>query len=488
MTRSGAPLATTSTRTVSDVSTSAPPTRVRYRVLAFVCTLSMVTYLDRVCFGNAAKAIAADLGLPGVSALKWAFTSFSIAYALFEIPAGWMGDRWGPRGTLLRIVIAWSIFTALTGLVGLEIGGTVLFGMGSLVLLRFLFGAGEAGAYPNITRALHNWFPRESWETVQGCVWMSGRLMGGLTPMFWALLVSGTSWSPPLVTWRGAFLICGGVGLIWCAVFAIAFRNRPQDHPATNDAERRLIGAQHRSEESHSQIPWRGLLTNRSLWFLCGMYFLVNYGWIFNITYLSSYLDNRFGFDESDTLSNIYKGAPLWVGAVGCLAGGLIVNQLARRFGDRARARRVVCTTALLGCAACWLVALTSTNSHVFCISVAMAAFCIDLTLGSAWASCQDIGQRFAAVTAAFMNTIGTFGSALAAWLTGTIVETAVVRQAGSVGVVLERLSDSERQLAELSGYQFVFATYAAVYVVAALCWLWIDPGQTITDNSSSDP
>jgi MFS transporter, ACS family, glucarate transporter len=460
-----------------------PPTNVRYGVLAFVCALSMVTYLDRVCFGNAAKAIVADLSLPGTESLKGAFTAFAIAYALFEIPAGWMGDRWGPRGTLIRIVIWWSVFTAMTGLVGLNIGGSVMFGLGSLIVMRFLFGAGEAGAYPNITRALHNWFPREQWETVQGCVWMSARLMGGFTPLFWAGLVAGTPTSQPLVTWRGAFLICGAIGLIWCIAFAIWFRNRPEEHPRVNAAEQQLIGHTPHADASHSQIPWRSILTNRSLWFLCGMYCLVNYGWIFNITYLASYLDSRFGLTESDTVGNIYKGAPLWVGAAGCLAGGFLVNGLASWLGDRGRARRVLCVTAFLGCAACWSMALVAKELHLFCWSIAAAAFCIDLTLGCAWATCQDIGQRHAAVTAAFMNTIGTLGSALAGWLTGTIVELAVGRRAAALNVAFTNVPESEKLAAQMEGYQSVFATYAAVYVAAAICWLFIDPGQKITDN-----
>lgn len=452
------------------------PTRVRYGVLALVCGLSMITYLDRVCFGAAAPSMAADLGLTGVAELKWAFVAFSLSYGLFEIPAGWLGDRWGPRGTLLRIVSWWSVFTALTGLVGMKFGSWTLGGLTSLIALRFLFGAGEAGAYPNITRAIHNWFPVERWETAQGMVWMSGRLAGGITPFLWAILVAGTPTAQPLMHWRGAFFVFGAIGLVWCAAFAILFRNRPDQHPAVNDEEARLIGRREESNEEGHAVPWRALATDRSLIALCLMYSLINYGWGFNITYLAGYLEERYAVPDNDLWGAIYKGAPLWVGAVGCLTGGIVVTAVSRRLGDRRLGRRVVCMAALLMCAACWWFAPSAPDMHWFCLLISLGAFGIDMTLGAAWASCQDIGRRHAAVAAACMNMIGTFGAAVAGWVTGTIVQWAVAEKAAALGVAVTELGTADRHAAQMQGFSTVFSTYAAVYVVAALCWLAIHP------------
>lgn len=245
------------------------PTRVRYVVLGFVCALSMVTYLDRVCFGTVAPTIAAELGLSGVADLKWAFTAFAIAYAIFEIPTGWLGDVWGPRGTLVRIVLWWSAFTALTGVVGLKFGSTVVAGLGALVVLRFLFGAGEAGAFPNITRAVHNWFPADQAATAQGWIWMSGRLMGGLTPLVWTVLVAGTAATAPLVTWRGAFVLFGLIGVVWCVAFKLYFRDQPRDHPRVNDAERQLIErGRDTAAAEHGPLPVRSFLRSANLWLI----------------------------------------------------------------------------------------------------------------------------------------------------------------------------------------------------------------------------
>ena len=190
---------------------SPSPTHVRYGVLGFACSLSMLTYLDRACLASAASILVSDLNLNSVADLRWAFSAFALAYALFEVPAGWWGDRFGPRRVLLHIVLWWSAFTALTGCVGMKLGerifgsfslgGGTLFDVSlpllivtpllTLVVFSFLFGMGEAGAYPNITRALHNWFPAQERGFAQGIVWMSGRLMGGLTPVVWLVLVQG---------------------------------------------------------------------------------------------------------------------------------------------------------------------------------------------------------------------------------------------------------------------------------------------------------
>src|SRR5262249_40271872 len=159
-------------------------TRVRFGVLAFACSLSMLTYLDRVCIAAAETTILPILGLSSEAGFQPIYTAFIIAYAAFEIPTGWLGDIWGPRGVLIRIVLWWSFFTVLTGLTGFSIGGLVI-GFWSLIVIRFLFGMGEAGSYPNLTRAVHNWFPFQERGFAQGCIWMAGRLMGGLTPLVW---------------------------------------------------------------------------------------------------------------------------------------------------------------------------------------------------------------------------------------------------------------------------------------------------------------
>jgi predicted MFS family arabinose efflux permease len=286
------------------------------------------------------------------------------------------------------------------------------------------------------------------------------------------------------MNWRGAFFFFGVIGLLWCVSVAIWFRNRPEEHSEVNDAELALINSGGKSAASdHSHVPWRGLLTNPSMLALCLMYSLVNYGWAFNITYLPSYLEQRYDVAGSDLLAAMYKGAPLWVGAAGCLSGSVFVNFFSKRLGSRSWGRRAVGVIAMLGCMVCWLGARQAPNVHMFCLYVSLAAFCIDSTLGAAWATCQDLGRAHTAVTAAYMNTIGTLGAALAGWGTGTLVQYSVTRHAAAQHLPTAELSQALTRAAVLDGYQLVFLTYAAVYAIAAAAWLAVDSNRPIVDD-----
>jgi MFS family permease len=460
------------------------PTRVRYGVLGFACALSMITYLDRVCFGSAAPDVRDALGLNSVADLNWAFTAFALAYAVFEIPSGWLGDVFGPRRVLLRIVLWWSVFTALTGLVGLPVGSVVLGGLGLLVVVRFLFGVGEAGAYPNITRALHNWFPFQERGSAQGTVWMAGRLMGGLTPLVWLLLVVLIG-----LSWRAAFWLFGVLGLAWSVLFALWFRNRPEEKAGVNSAELRLIQAGRLDlGAAHQAVPWRRLLTNGNLWRLCLMYFCAAYGWYFNITYLPDFVEQQ-GVDKDSALAAVYKGGPLWLGALACLAGGWLTDHFIRRTGNRKWGRRLFGVIGHSVCALCCLACVfTYDDPFLFFLAISLAAFFNDLTMGPAWATCQDIGKRYAAIVAGCMNTIGNLGGALAGWLTGVILHHTLAEHARSLGKSLEQLTAAEKVAGNLLGYQINFATFAAAYVIAVLLWLGIDSTKPVLPEEPAVP
>src|SRR5437868_12385296 len=204
---------------VVPLSSGEVPSQVRYGVLGFACSLSMITYLDRVCFGTVAPFIQSEFGLSDTEK-GLLFTAFALAYAIFEVPTGWLGDVFGPRRTLIRIVIWWSTFTALTGLI-FPSEQWPWFAFTAMLAVRFFFGVGEAGAYPNIAKAFHNWFPFTERGFAQGSVWMAGRLAGGLTPwVVVALLIeSDLPGDAKVVHWRHAFWIFGLLGLVWCLLF-----------------------------------------------------------------------------------------------------------------------------------------------------------------------------------------------------------------------------------------------------------------------------
>ena len=477
--------------------------RVRYGVLGFACGLSMITYLDRVCVASAAPAMVHDLGLQSVADLKWVFTAFALAYSLCEVPSGWLGDVFGPRRVLIRIVLWWSVFTALTGVVGLSAGGVVLGGLGTLVLVRFLFGMGEAGAYPNITRALHNWFPPQQRGFAQGAVWMCGRLMGGLTPLVWMLLVEGirrpatdsggrdaaVSLLPPLMHWRAVFWTFGLIGTAWCVLFAVWFRNRPEEKSTVNAAELAWIrSGQAHATAVHADTPWRQVLLSRNLWTLGLMYACQSYGWYFYITYLPEYLACRYDVPATSTLGAIYKGGPLWLGAAGCLVGGLLTDWFLRRTGNLRWSRRLFGVVGLAGSGVCFLLCPAAPTAFWLFVTISLAGFCTDFTMGAGWSTCQDIGRRHAGVVAGFMNMVGNFGGAVASWMFGFILQQSLDAYAARLRLATTALSAAEKTAGLLHGYQINFLIAAVIYGVGALCWLRIDPAQPVAAENGQMP
>jgi MFS family permease len=478
------------------------PTRVRFGVLGFVCALSMITYLDRVCMGASTRYLVDALHLRGVEDLKWAFTAFTLSYASFEIPTGWLGDVFGPRSTLIRIVLWWSFFTALTGLVGMTLPGGLFLGLNALFVIRFLFGIGEAGAYPNITRALHNWFPFQERGAGQGAVWFAGRLMGGLTPLVLGVLIEGLQRKlidpgaapddlmlKPLLDWRGAFWSFGAIGLVWCILFALWFRNHPNEKASVNTAEMAIIGEHKQAEgDAHRGIPWRRLAGSGSLRALCLMYFCASYGWYFFITYYFNFLEEQYGVDPRSLAGWVYKGAPLLVGATACLIGGVLTDRFIRRTGNRKWGRRLFGLVGHGLCALCFLASLGASSALAFCIAGSLASFFNDLTMGSAWATCQDIGRRYAATVAGCMNTIGNLGGAAAGYMTGEILEWSVSAYATAHGIKPGEIPHDQMAAAHALGYRINLLCFAAAYFIAMLLWLGVDSTKPVTGEDKAAP
>jgi nitrate/nitrite transporter NarK len=449
----------------------------------------LITYLDRVSFGHDSSFLQREFSLSDKQ-LGMLFTAFALAYAAFEVPTGWLGDIYGPRRTLLRIVLWWSLFTALTGAI-YPSPTWPLAAFSSLLVVRFLFGLGEAGAYPNIARALHNWFPFSERGSAQGAVWMAGRLGGGLTPFvvlallyhrpllseapflpqglasavglastsrLGPLLAAGALTAGEVAQWRHMFWVFGSLGVVWCVLFWASFRDRPEQHPDVNKEELAHIRGdlgQHTTESAHVGVPWRRLLTSVNLWTLCLMYFCGAYGWYFNITWLPKYLRTRYGVTEQTygfwTMS-VLSGAPLLFGSVACLVGGLLTDFFIRRTGNRKWGRRLFGVIGHGVCALCYFLSLAASSPWLFVLAIALAAFWNDLTMGSAWASCLDIGRQYSGIVSGCMNTIGNLGGAAAGFITGWVLDASPAR-----------------------GWTINFVMFGGVYVLACLLWLRFD-------------
>ena len=429
-----------------DVRAGAPlgqiPTRARHIVVGFVLLLAIITYVDRVCISQAAPDIRGDLGL-NEKQMGWVFFAFTATYALFEIPAGRMGDRFGPRGVLMKVVVMWSVFTALTG---------AAWNYVSLLVCRIFFGAGEAGCFPNATKIFTIWVPSSERVRAQSLLWLSARWGGAFTPMLVALVLS-------FVNWRWAFVIFGALGIGWAVAFYRWFRDRPSEHPSVNAAELALLDGAERNAPSHASVPWGRLLRSRTVWLLWLQYFCMSYGWYFYVTWLPTYL--REARHVSLEKSAVLAGLPLFFGGFGCLAGGWAAKWLAEKWGDARRARRATASTGLFA-AGIMIVVATRIESPVFAmVALGCASFFNDVTLAPDWVACMDVGGRLAGSLSGSMNMMGNLGGAL-----GPVI----------VGYILDSTKTSASAPPTMEGWTIAFLVGAAVYIVGAVSWLFIDP------------
>ena len=415
----------------------AAPTHARYRVVALGTTLAMITYLDRACIASLAPGIMRDLGLTTVQ-MGYVFTVFQLAYALFEIPTAWWADRKGTRAVLSRIVIWWSCLTAATG---------AAFSYPVLLIVRFLFGAGEAGAWPCVARTFSRWIPRRERGTVQGIFFAGAHLVGGLTP---ALVL----WLLHFLSWRAIFVSFGTLGFVWVAVWATWFRNDPSEHSAVNAAELQTIVADRLAETGHSagREYWRALVVSRNMIALSVMYIPNCMIFYFCITWLPTYLRQRHGFDA--TSLGIFAGLPLIVSMPGDLLGGLVTDRLVSRYGLRI-GRCGLGAVAYVFVGLTLLAAARSSTPVVAAALIAIATGVTMFTLGAAWATVIEVGRNHVGVVGATMNSVGN----LAAMLNPLIVAYSV-EWFGSWNLPLYLMG--------------------VLFLVGAFCWTVVDPRQPI--------
>jgi MFS transporter, ACS family, glucarate transporter len=360
-------------------------------LLALLVALSIITFLDRLCIAVAGPRVQQDLGI-SPEQWGWVLGSFVLSYGLFEIPTGAMGDRFGYRGVLTRIVLWWSVFTALTGAVT---------GFVPLVITRFLFGAGEAGAFPNMAGVVSRWFAASERAVAQGFVLAASRAGGALAPL---LVV------PIQVEfgWRASFFVFGAVGAVWCAIWWRWYRD-----PAESGSVASSRGTNH-------SAPWAILFRSTQLWIIVAMYGCYCWGVWFYFSWFHTWLVKARGFTEAEM--SIFASLPFVLGAAANLAGGYVSEASVRRFG--LRRGRVIVGSSCLTAGACLLVATALTkdrNAAVVLLTLGFGA--MDLMLPSAWAVCLDISGPHAGAVSGAMNTAGQFGGFLCTVMFGYIVK-----------------------------------------------------------------
>ncbi|UFH53900.1 MFS transporter [Spirosoma sp. KNUC1025] len=409
--------------------------KVRYRVLTGLFLLSTITYLDRVCMNVVSKYVKTDLQLDNEQ-FGWILGSFSLAYALFEIPTGALGDKIGPRRVLTRVVLWWSGFTALTG---------TAFNFLYLLVVRFLFGIGEAGAYPNASIVIARWFPAVEVGRAQSAIWAAGRLGGSLTPLVVIPLVHA-------VGWRWAFAVLGVLGVIWAVSWYSWFRDEPSEKAGISDEEVKKIEAERSSKPTDHRIPWTTIIRNPDLWALMLMCHLFFYGSYFFTNWSSVYFQEGRGMTEDQTKNFI--SLSYFLGAIGCLVGGVLSDALTKRYGLKI-GRRAVGIGGLGLSSLFFLLAGLTTDNQTAGYLLAMCVLSKDLALPVAFAVCVDIGQRNSGTVAGSMNFAGQLGGFFITILFGTIVK-------------------------QTNNFNYPLFMIAGCLLVSALLWLRIDPTKRV--------
>ena len=412
---------------------------VRNRVVAFTMALAAVTYLDRVCIAVLAPKISAELDLSRIQ-MGYIFSAFAVAYAAFGVPLARWCDRDGARKVLTWVVLIWSVFTMATA---------AAWNFTSMAVIRFLFGIGEAGAWPSVARVYSRWIPLAQRGRIQGIFFAGAHLSGGLTPLVVAALAG---W----LEWRMIFIAFGLVGSLWAVCWYAWFRDEPREHTAVTAEERDHIEAT-RGLAGTDQAggSWTRVFKTPTVAPLCVQAFANSYGFYFFITWLPTYLAQARGMKGAELA--IFSGLPLMLSFIADLTGGEGSDKLARRIGLRA-ARRAFGTGGYVLAAFAIFMATQLPSGFAAGLLIAIDGACSMLTLAPAWATAVDVGGRHAGVTAGTMNTVGQVGGILSP-------------------LVLAYLVDATND------WNLPLLVLAAIYGVAALAWLMINPDQRVETN-----
>jgi len=372
----------------------------RLRVLVFLFALIFVMYLDRLCIAVAGPRMQADLHLTPVQ-FGWVIGAFTIAYAAFEIPSGALGDRIGPRRVLTRIVLWWSAFTAATGLAR---------SYPVLLVVRFLFGAGEAGAFPNCAATISRWVPKSERARSLSTLWVASGFGGIMTPLIVVSIQKSYGWRLP-------FYLFAILGVAWSAAWWVWFRDRPQWKKGVSEAELRLIGD---PAPSHGPVPWARLFRDRNLQLLMLMYHCYCWGAYFYLSWLPTYLQlgRRLTEDQMKYASSL----PAAAGLIGVASGGYLSDRLARRHSLRV-ARCTIGSACLIGAGILLAAAALTANVRNAVILITLGLGVMNGMLPVSWSLCVDLGREHSGAVSGAMNTAGQIGSFVSSVCFGYIVQ-----------------------------------------------------------------
>lgn len=372
-------------------------------VLLLLVLISVVTFLDRINITMASQDIMTELGL-SESQWGWVLSVFTISYGLMQVPLGVWGDKRGYRLVLALIVLWWSLFTGLTGLA---------WSFGSLLVIRFMFGIGEAGSYPCMTGVVVKWYKQHETSTAQGYIWAASRMGGALTPFIVLPVLT-------LLGWHWAFYLLAALGVVWAAGWYFWFRDKPAEVKGISDEELATLPEPIKKSEEKVAIPWRKMMQNRQFWLILAMYFFYAWGSWFFFSWFPRFMEVGRGFDKSELTYVI--AIPFVMSMVGNIAGGYLSSKLSLKYGLKVGRRLLGVGGLAVSALFMFLAAFIPGKMEVF-VFLSLAFGVIDLMLPSAWAICSDIGGRYSGAVSGAMNTAGNIGGFVCATAFGYLIE-----------------------------------------------------------------
>ena len=428
-------------------ATQSRPSYGRWYILGVICLMYLITYLDRVNISTAAPEIRKEFGFDAVT-MGWIFSAFGWSYALFQVPGGWLSDRFGARSVLAGIVTYWSAMTAATA---------AATGAVSFFVMRFLFGIGEAGAFPGATRAMQLWYTREERGFVQGITHSASRLGAAIAPPIVVLIMT-------TLGWRWVFYICAAIGFVWAVWWYVSYRNLPEEHRMVNRAELAHIRGlsatgeinQPVIEREAASVPWGTLLRSPNMWAIMCAYFTYVYCLYIFLTWLPSYLVEARGF----TLLKVgfLASLPLFAMVIGDTVGGLATDWLLKRTGNARLARRTVAIVGMLGCVVFIVPAALAEDAYTAVYCLTGAGFFLECTIGPSWAVPMDTGGKYAGTVSGMMNMAGNIGGALSPLVFG--------------------------YLAQYANWQAPFIVAAGLLVIGSAIWaFWLNPDRSVVER-----
>ncbi len=425
------------------------PTNVRYGVLATLCVAAALAYIARTSLAVPADIVSADLGL-SEEQMSWALGVFFLFYAIFQIPAGRLGQALGSRRALALYALLWSVGTAFLGLAN---------GLAALITLRLLMGVAQAGLFPCAVSSISHWLPVSRRALACGALGAFMGIGGALGNYLSGVLLGA-------LTWRQTFAALAAPGVVFAVCFWIWFRDRPSEHRAVNAAELALIAAPGGEagatatgdrDARREPVPWVRLFTSPAMALISGQQFFRAAGAVFYVTWFPTYLQKSHGVDVLETAW--LSSAPLIAQVVGSLGGGVFVDIIFHRTGSLRLSRQGVALVSLSAYATCFLAAgFLATTALAAVALITLGHLIGTLTGPCAYAITIDRGGRHVETVFATMNTAGNLGAAVCPW--------AVARFVGWTG-----------------SWDLVPLFFAGLYAASATCWALLGPSRSVFDR-----